>query len=136
MRGSTISVSAENKWRLMLSHNGTSAPLFPRLREEERMLRAGGRQEPETPFSEPGMAIAPVNSQLCSQDPHNLGPGNAPSWMREGLVKSSPFPGAGYWRFMVATGRGVTFFSDVVTVNFPMFHSITLKSSSCKQTLN
>lgn len=50
-------------------------------KEEERMLRAGGCQEPETPFSGPGMVITPVNSKLCSQDPHNLGPGNAPSWM-------------------------------------------------------
>lgn len=38
--------------------------------------------------------------------------------------------------YMVATGRGVIFFNDVVTVNFPTFQSITLKSTSRKQTLN
>lgn len=47
----------------MLGHDGTSVPPFPRLREEwGRMLRAGGCQEPETPFSGPGMATAPVNT--------------------------------------------------------------------------
>lgn len=86
-------------------------------REEEGRLRAGDVRGVNSVFC--------AWHHLCSQEliaictsPHKLVPRNA--------------PGAGYWQVMVARGRGVIFFSDVVAVNVPTLQAIPL--NSCKQT--